>query len=370
MKEILSQYIEAANAVLEENPILRMEKLLENHGSITPGEITQLSIRLKKQWNKYAKHELEMCIVLTEEDVNGDVSVYEYDFSEDIAKIIKGSKKSSNIYYVNCHYEVIKTENIRDIITIEQCNDISKELNKVVLHLGMKGVDIFADGMLFSADNFMRSYEDLMDAEKMLSIYDYDKLIRDFFEQYVQYDRNKRYFLQKNDVPKEYHSTTINKYPKLLRNRPEEYFEKDFVNYLKRHCSDTVIKEYITATGDRYDVLVLNESNTVHIFEIKWLGLSITTGMKIFKEYNTADRAIAGAYQLLDYVTSADKYKEYFLEYPVYCAVLLVFDARDKDTDINYPKDITKIPNIDLSKRLFIEKNKIHASKVYKKRGE
>ena len=141
--------------------------------------------------------------------------------------------------------------------------------------------------------------------------------------------------------------------------------EIDFVRYLKDHCRDAVVKEYTTATGDRYDVLVLNEDNQVYVFEIKWLGRSITTGMKVFENYNSDERAISGAYQLLDYVSNADTYKEYFLEFPVYCAILLIFDARDVDTDIVFPEDVVGIPNIDLSKRLFMEKKKINASSVY-----
>ena len=76
MLEILSDYFEEVDSVLEENPILRLEKLLEDHRSVTPGEITQLSIKMKKQWNNYAKYGLEMCIVLTEEECDGEELVY------------------------------------------------------------------------------------------------------------------------------------------------------------------------------------------------------------------------------------------------------------------------------------------------------
>lgn len=369
MLEILSEYIEAVDSVLEENPILRLEKLLEGHRKITPGEFLQLSIRLKKHWNNFMKYGLEMCIILTEEECEGQEVVYKYNFAKDISNIVTNGNKCSNIYYLNCQYQISEVKKADGILTVEQCSNISKEIDKIVLHLGMKGIDVFANGTLFSADNFMSSYKDLMDAEKMLSIYDYEKLLRGFYEQNIQYDINKRYFLRKNDVPKEYHSETIEKYPKLLKNKPEELFEIDFVKYLKDHCRDAVIKEYTTVTGDRYDVLVLNEDNQVYVFEIKWLGRSITTGMKVFEKYNSDERAISGAYQLLDYVSNADTYKEYFLEFKVYCAILLIFDARDVDIDIEYPEDIVGIPNIDLSKRLFMEKKKISASNVYANKG-
>lgn len=366
MHDILSEYLEMVNCVLEENPTLRLEKLLGKHKNAQPGEIIQLSIKLKKQWNKYAKHDLEMCIVLTEEECDGGELVYKYDFSEDITNIIQKGNGRSRIYYLNSQYEISESKPSNKELTVEQCSTISKEINKIVLHLGIKGIDIFVDGVTFLADNFVSSYKDLMDASNMMSIYDYEKLLNGFYEENIRYDINKRYFLRKGDIHKEYYSETIEKYPKLLRNRPEEFFEIDFVKYLKNHCRDTVIKEYTTATDDRYDVLVRNEDDQhVYVFEIKWLGRSITSGMKVFEKYNNDERAISGAYQLLDYVTNADTYKEYFLEYKVYCAVLLVFDARDIDTEINYPNEVLGIPNLDLTRRLFMEKKKVNASNVY-----
>lgn len=370
MLDILSEYFEAVDSVLEENPILRLERFLAGHQNMTSGEIIQLSIKLKKKWNTYKKYGLEMCIVLTEEECEGKDLVYEYDFTEDIRNIIQCGDRGSKIYYLNSQYKISEIKQSDEKITVEQCSLISKKINKIVLHLGIKGIDLFGDGAIFSADNFMSSYKDLMNVENMLSINDYGRLLKGFYEENIQYDINKRYFLRKGDIPKEYHSKTIEKFPKLLRNRPEEFFEIDFVKYLKDHCRDTVIKEYTAITGDRYDVLVLNEdSHYVYVFEIKWLGRCITSGMKVSEDYNSEKRAISGAYQLRDYVNNADMYREYFLELPVYCAILLIFDARDFDIEIDYPEDV-KIPNIDLSKRLFMEKNKINASNIYSsKRG-
>lgn len=366
MEDMLSDYFEAVESVLEENPVLQLEKLLEGHKNITPGELIQLSIKLKRHWNSFEACGIEMCVVLTEEDFKGQGLIYKYDFTEDIRSIIQSGNKCSNIYYLNCHYEVGEVKKTADTLRIEKCSGISKKLSKIVLHVGTMGIDILADGMLYKAENFLGSYKDLMDAERMLYIYDYEKLIQGFYEQNIKYDINKRYFLRKDDVAKEYREKTVNKYPKLLRNKPEEFFEIDFVKYLKDHCQDAVIKEYTTASGDRYDVLVLDENNNqVYVFEIKWLGRSITTGMNVFENYNSDDRAIAGAYQLLDYITNADTYKKYFLEFPVYCAILLVFDARDEDKDIEYPKEVKKIPRLDLNKRLFMEKNKVNASSAY-----
>ncbi len=365
MKDVLSEYIQMADRVLEETSVLRLERLLKNNHNISPGEMTQLGVKLNKNWNNFAKYGIGICIILTEEECEGQELIYKYDFSKDIQKIIKESPKCSKIYYLNDKYEISRMKYQDDSITISQCSNISEKMKKIVLYLGIRGIDIFIDGKLFRSDDFMSSYKDVIGIRKMLGICDYEKLIQCFYDEDIRYDINKRYFLQRGDVPKEYHASTIDKYPKLLKNRPEQYFHNDFVRYLKNNCYDTVIKEYVNTTEDRYDVLVINEENQMYVFEIKWLGRSITTGMKIFENYNTSERAVAGAYQLFDYVSNADKYSEIFLEYPIFCAILLVFDAREKDTEIEYPKDIARIPNIDLGKRLFMEKEKLNASKAY-----
>jgi len=365
MVDILSDYIQSVELVLEENPVLTLEKILGKDRKVSPGEIIQLGIKIRKHWNKYTKYGLEMGIILTEEEYEGTDLIYDFDFSRDISKIIKSSSDKANIYYLNKKCEICKVKSVSDKLTIEQCSIISSQLNKIVIHLGMRGVDILVNGIVHSTDNFLNSYRDLMDAEKMLSIYEYEKLVNGFYVENVKFDPNKRYFLRKNDLAKEYHDKTIEKYPKLLKNKPEEYFEIDFVKYLKNHCKDTVEKEYITETGDRYDVLVRTEDGYIFVFEIKWLGRSITTGMNVFSDYNSSERAISGAYQLLDYVSNAELYSEYFLELPVYCAILLIFDARDENSDITYPDEAVNHPRIDLNKRLFMEKQKINASKVY-----
>lgn len=367
MVDILSEYFQEVELVLEENPVLTWEKILGKDRNVSPGEIIQLGIKIKKHWKKYSRDGVEMAIILTEEECDGKDLIYDFDFTKDISNIIKNPTNKANIYYLNKQCEISSVKSISDKLTIQQCSIISSQLNKIVVHLGIRGVDILVNGIVHSTDNFLESYKDLMDAEKMLSIYDYEKLVKGFYIENVQYDPNKRYFLRKDDIPKEYHAKTIEKYPKLLKNKPEEYFQMDFVRYLKNHCNDTVEKEHITVTGDRYDVLVRSEDDHIFVFEIKWLGRSITTGMKVFSEYNSSERANSGAYQLLDYVSNAEKYSEYFLELPVYCAILLLFDAREKNTDITYPPEVKNHPKIDLNTRLFMEKQKINASKVYSK---
>lgn len=365
MVDALSDYIQTVNLVIEENPIRTLEELLGKDRKISPGEIVQLGIKIKKHWNKYAKNGLEMGVILTEEEYEGKELIYNFDFTDDISKIIKSSTNKANIYYLNRQCEICEIKSIANKLTIEQCSIISNKLNKIVIHLGLRGVDILINGSIYSTDNFLKSYKDLMDVEKMLSIYDYERLIQGFYIENVQFDPNKRYFLRKDDIPKEYHDKTIGKYPKLLRNKPEEYFQIDFVKYLKNHCRDLVIKEYTTETGDRYDVLVRSEDEQIFVFEIKWLGRSITTGMNIFSDYNSSERAISGAYQLLDYVSNAELYSKYFLELPVYCAILMIFDARDENDDITYPAKVMNNPKVDLDKRLFMERQKVNASNVY-----
>lgn len=369
MSTTLEEYMAVVDTVLEENPILSLEKELGKGRKITAGEIIQLSVKLRKKWTPFSKFGIEMGLILTEEECNGGTVIYDYNFNEDIENIIQNGKTSSIFYYLNHNSEICGMKEFEETASAEQCGKVSKEIKKIVIHLGMRGVDVFINGVIYSSDNFLKSYRDMMDTEKMLEILEYNRLLEGFYKSNIEFDSCKRYFLRKDDIPVEIHEQTIGKYPKLLRNKPEEFFQMDFVRYLKEHCKDAVIKEYITETGDRYDVLVHSESQgAVYVFEIKWLGRSITTGMKIFEKYNTPDRAISGAYQLIDYVDNADTYKDYFLELPIYCAVLLVFDAREENSLIAYPQEVLGRPNVDLSKCFFMNKCKVSASNVYSKK--
>lgn len=53
MVDILSDYIQSVELVLEENPVLTLEKILGKDRKVSPGEIIQLGIKIRKHWNKY-----------------------------------------------------------------------------------------------------------------------------------------------------------------------------------------------------------------------------------------------------------------------------------------------------------------------------
>lgn len=364
MFEALAAYDKVINEVLEESPVLSLEKYLKDNNIITTGELTQLIIKLTKCWKKYKKYSVDVGIIIIDKESYEKEIIYNHDFDYEIKNIIQENRYKSYIYYINAKCEIIEIKGNEEPLTIEKSGAISKELQKIFLHLGVRGIDVLINGILYQAENFMSSYRDLLETDRLKSISEYKDLINGFFISCVQYDPLKRYFILKQDLPKECREL-IEKYPKLLRNKPEDFFHMDFIKYLKDHCNDTVIKEYKTATGDRYDILVLTSNEDIYVFEIKWLGISITTGMKIFSNYNTGERAVEGAYQLMDYVENADTYKDYFSEYPIYCAVLLTFDAREEDSDINFPQEVIGRANVDLTQRLFIHKEKIPASSVY-----
>lgn len=367
MIDALSDYRRCAESVIKENPIVKLEKYLENR-TVKTADLLKIICDLRKNWkDNFSSCNIVMGVVLTEEKCQGSEIIYNYDFNKDISNIIQTGANHSNIYYLNSEYLISEIQLVDDL-NIEKCSSISREMNKVLIHLGLKGIDIIINGTLYEADNFISSYKDMMDIGKMLEICDYKEIIKHFYFENIQYDPYKRYFLRKDDIPTDVYNETLKIYPKLLRNKPEQYFHMDFVKFLKNNCKDTVIQEYKTATGDRYDILVQSSNDKLYVFEIKWLGRSISTGMKVFESYNNEQRAISGAFQLLDYVSNSKKYSEYFLERQIFCAVLLIFDARDADIKINFPDEVLHIPNIDLSQRWFMEREKISASNVYANR--
>uniref|UniRef100_UPI0006D266DE hypothetical protein n=1 Tax=Clostridium sp. NkU-1 TaxID=1095009 RepID=UPI0006D266DE len=54
------------------------------------------------------------------------------------------------------------------------------------------------------------------------------------------------------------------------------------------------------------------------------------------------------------------------MEYPIDCAILLVYDVRETYTDIVFPELFSEYPNIDLSQIYRVDKKDISASSVYR----
>lgn len=364
----LDKYKSVIDEVLIENPVSTLEKYKAEISWISSANILQIHTKVAKQWEKYRKAYVQLSIAITAETQTGKVFTYNYNFNDDIRKIKQNAIAESYIYIINKEGHLLDKELSKEKWNLEHSCNLSSSMKSIVLHLGLGGVDLIVNGKVCTAQNCLKSYKDLLDSSKQLPIQEYKKLLEQYFAKNVQFDPCELLYARNIDIPKDKRVNTTCKYKKLLRAQPENLLHKGLTKFLRENCSDTVIREYTNAVDDRYDVFISSEKDQIYIIELKWLGRSITSEFNVFSNYNSPERAIAGAYQLQKYVDRAEEYNDYLMEYPIYCAILLVYDFREEYTDINYPEEILNYSNIDLSQIYKCEKEDINASEVYKQK--
>uniref|UniRef100_UPI0006D071D4 hypothetical protein n=1 Tax=Clostridium sp. NkU-1 TaxID=1095009 RepID=UPI0006D071D4 len=284
--------------VFTENPLMTLEKYKLNIPWISSANILQIHTKVAKQWEKYKNFRIQMCIVIIEEVQDGPIFIYNYDFNKDISLIKQENVAKTFIYVIDKDGHLIRVEKGSSECTIESSCNLSTSLQSIVFHLGIRGVDLLISGKTYSAQNYFKSYNDLLDSSRRLPICKYRVLLDQYYKKDVQFDPCEMLFARSIDIPKDKRQETIVKYNKLLRAQPENLLHKGLAKFLREYCSDTVINEYTNAVEDRYDIFVATEDDKVYIIELKWLGRSITSELNVFSKYNSPDRAIEGAYQL------------------------------------------------------------------------
>ena len=362
--DIYSYYEDAMDEVFEQAPSALLEKLLEGNSNIGVLDIIKLSVHLERKWEPHRKYNIQFGIIIDEEGKgNNDNKLYDYNFNKDISEIIKAGTHKSVIYIIDLKGNIIKKQCTDKELTFDKISQDSYVLKTVAFFLGINGIDVLIRGNVYKTKNHLNSYRDMIFLE-LLSITDYKNLLNRFFLNEVQYDPLDRYFMQKKNAAKSLYGK-LDKHPKLLHSKPEKHFQTDLEFFLKQNCVDQVLTEVHNKNDDRYDIWVSTSDNQLYVFELKWLGKSITPDGTIFSLYDSEERAIEGAYQLKDYVDNAEKYSYLLSDIRIHCAILVIYDARDNMDDIVYPKEFDKYPQIDLNQHFKIEKKKIAASQVY-----
>ncbi len=127
-----------------------------------------------------------------------------------------------------------------------------------------------------------------------------------------------------------------NKSQRLLCEAPENNFRKCLGYYLDKKVNDgTVDQESLNAgTANKTDIRVIRfTDDRVYIIEIKWLGRCAGS-----KTHYSDDRANEGIVQLNEYLRDETR---------AICGVLVLYDARDKDEEIDWLEEITWDNRID-----------------------
>ncbi|MGP3610636.1 hypothetical protein [Anoxybacteroides rupiense] len=361
---------ELKEVLVEENPIFIWEDLLKDKPNITPTDILKLVVLLGRNWQKYQKYGINLSVVLNEEKkIDSGNHISQYDFVDDLRHILSSADKKGAIYEICANGFIISKRFTNRKISFDITCKHSHLNKNISFVLGLNGLDIIVNGVPCNTNNHLDSYQDLIKWSRLVGIESYKELLKEFFEQHVQYDKHRRFFLYKDTSPKEWHEI-IDKNPKLLVIKPEKVFQMELERFLRDKCIDTVLNEVRNDYDERYDIWVGTNQNEVYVFELKWLGKSITQSGNINTKYNTPERAIEGAYQLKDYLENPSQALHGLPQLRIHQAVLVIYDARDEMSDIVYPTELTKIPNLDLTQHFKIEKEKVPASKVYKSQKE
>lgn len=349
------EYIDDVDESYKKHPAIYLENLLSKCNPVLKvTDVLKLIVDVEKLWKSYLSYDVQCGIILMGNSKRTiEKNIINYNFLDDIKTVIQ-SNHQSILYFIDKNGCIIEKKLQKDFLKFTlfcQMTEASKSLGFL---LGVTGVDTVIAGIPFKSENHLDSYQDIINLKGFISIANYKDLLNKFFETEVQYDPYKQYFVRKKHLPKEKHHL-LEKYPKLLHIKPEETFQINLIKFLKRSCTDEVLSEVSNKYGDRYDVWVTTSDNKIYVFEIKWLGASLTAKQNAFDKYNNSERAIEGAYQLKNYIDGEG----------IYCGVLITYDARIEIEELQFPELFKRYPNIDLSQHFKMEKNKIPASQVY-----
>lgn len=354
------------NQVFEDSPVMLVGNALlgKYKNTIYTTDFLHMYMKLTEQWKQLKTYNVPVSVELTD--------VEEYSINFDMREILSPYiKKSLETPYKSVALSCTMNGNQFEIDfenylseTIEQKNVIAQSYNdkSVIILFTKDGIDVFGDGVHILDSSKTNIYSSI-NGKPLKPIEFYKELLKGFYEDHIKFDRTERYLLKNTTFHKEW-KELINSDPFILINKPEKKFQIDLSLYLRNNCSDTILKEVINEDEDRYDIWVSNSDQEIYIFEIKWIGRSITeTGN--FTEYKS-DRAVQGAYQLYHYLKSAKEKGEINPRNIIRQGVLLIFDARKEDEEIVYPEKLKKEINLDLDNQLRLEPKLFVASSAHK----
>lgn len=359
--------------VIEESPVSLIGKQLErNDFLINSPYFLQLYQKLSSIWDNLKEYDINVIFEISkieESDTDIEANLVEK-FSADISEVIKDPKKQGIIYKCtldNQGIHFLLENKVESRLLISESTEKSYDnAESLVFHMYKIGIEAFIGGVAVITPNNTNIYELIRKSTaKELSIEHYEKLLKGYYEERVKFDKMDR-FLQKNNGCSLEWQEMVKEDPYLLVNKPEEKFQKDLVDYFKIYCSDTVLREVPNMDEDRYDIWIPSSINEIYIFEIKWLGKSITPKGNIFSKYNTPVRAVEGAYQLVEYIKRNRQETVINEKGKIKLGVLVIFDARKSFELIEYPDEVKKILNLDLNQHFRVEPRPYSASHAKK----
>ncbi|WP_252187898.1 hypothetical protein [Bacillus amyloliquefaciens] len=273
-------YTDEIEEVFQTNPLIVLEKLLRYQKKVTSIDIIKLTVLIHEVWREYSSYGINLVLFLDHQLKDEPArNIKEYDFTSDINEILTNPTNKSAEYVINLNGFIEQKKLVKDSYTIERLSQKTHFTNQIAFLLGLNGLDTAINGVIFESKNHLSSYKDII-WNKQIGIDAYQDLLKQFFEENVQYDNQKRYFLYPGNIHSEW-KDQLEKHPKLLINKPEETFQLDLVKFLKDKCFDAVLKEVQNDENERYDIWVGTDQKEVYIFEINGLESLLLNRVKL-----------------------------------------------------------------------------------------
>ncbi len=208
-----SHYNDEIEEVFLESPVIMLDNLLKNQPKITAIDIIKLTVLIQEAWMDYQHYGINLIVTIdTQIETNTGVSIKGYDFGEDIQQILKISNYRSAEFVININGFI---QDKKYSHTDWDIGKVSQKMyfdNQVAFFLGLNGLDTIINGVIFESKNHLSSYKDIM-WTKLVSVASYTDLLNRFFNEYVQYDNQKRHFLYKDRIHPDW-SAQLHKHPK------------------------------------------------------------------------------------------------------------------------------------------------------------
>ncbi|MFX0549530.1 hypothetical protein ACOAKC_09340 [Hathewaya histolytica] len=281
---------------------------------------------LYKFWSKRSNKSQMFIIYIHEEEIK-NLNIKQ--ISKNLNATVMERLKSNNEILVNNKFEVLKSEYIKYSNTREAYKAYKdKSSNEYcVFFFGSKGVETFIKGE--SEDlNIFYCEEDLLRYSEKKHISEIKDVLSTYQNRWLTQQCEYSLFFESN-----YNIERIgSKYKNLLRNKPEKLMRDHLRKFLNDHMQHTFVIETELASSKKKLDISTEVDGKFYFFEIKWLGKSINEcGTKIGTTYSDS-RARDGVKQTLEYIDEliVD------MNINVKCGYLVVFDARDKQNEIQY----------------------------------
>ncbi len=312
-------------------------KLLSADSTLDVSKATSFYFRLEKCLMSAGYYEqCEMSPILLVLDTAGEGTGSDMLSPENMAHFLKsGLSRKSNVIFLYYDGRKIDRDDGRDLL-IENPADacqFSSERRMNVFFVVNNELEIFSHGKyLYCIPNLYSQDKAKKISDASLPVKEYRRLLNTHYKERVC--KEIRMNLWRNKVQR------------LLVASPERIFGKDLACFLDQNIADACvdIECFNGWTNDRTDIRLLRyDDHKIYIIEIKWLGKSMSYGCSI-TEYKE-DRAEVGIIQLNDYLQAEPR---------AICGVLVIYDARRNDIDIEWNEKIPRDARMETPVRFYL----------------